>query len=174
MLLTRATLQPLRQLRDSCCCILSPPPPPSHLSSPAHHPPKPSSAGPNYDWTSQKTPNKAASQSLSFKFPLKPVVGTLANAAFIGRRDANNGTTNTAIVGGHVGIALNGVTLFTDADAQGRSVRPTLLTSRTLRIPAAAPPGRPLASLLLLAPLPGSAADTAPPPNTLLLPPKIN
>ncbi|KAI8853947.1 YHYH protein-domain-containing protein [Chytridium lagenaria] len=71
---------------------------------------------PNYDWTSQKTPNKAQVQCLNFTVPRSP---TINNTPFyIGvYTDKTQKTTNTAIPMGQLGITVNGVAIYGNADA---------------------------------------------------------
>ena len=69
---------------------------------------------PGYDWTSQSTPNKAYEQTKSVKVPVTPMIAKTPWATGIKNVD---GTTNTNPSKGSIGIAINGVSLYGNADA---------------------------------------------------------
>jgi hypothetical protein len=69
---------------------------------------------PGYDWTSQTTPNKAQEQSKTVKLPLSPKISTVPTLLGIKNID---GTTNTNPSKGAIGIAINGVSIYGNADA---------------------------------------------------------
>jgi len=69
---------------------------------------------PGYDWTSQTTPNKATEQSVKIKLPLCPKISTTLWPTGIKNVD---GTTNSNPSKGAIGISINGVALFGNADA---------------------------------------------------------
>jgi hypothetical protein len=72
---------------------------------------------PGYDWTSQTTPNKAQEQTKTVKLPLQPRISKNLYAVGIKNID---GTTNTSPVLGAIGIAINGVSIYGNSDADSR------------------------------------------------------
>ncbi|KAJ3330974.1 hypothetical protein HDU76_004374 [Blyttiomyces sp. JEL0837] len=74
---------------------------------------------PNYDWTSQTTPNKAQVQCYNFAVPLKPIINS--QSWYIGvYKDLAKTTANTKIPLGAIGIARNGVALYGNSDNDDR------------------------------------------------------
>lgn len=69
---------------------------------------------PGYDWTSQTTPNKAYQQTKVIKVPVTPMMAKTPWASGIKNVD---GTTNSNPSKGAIGIAINGVSLYGNADA---------------------------------------------------------
>jgi len=69
---------------------------------------------PGYDWTSQSTPNKAQEQTRVVKLPLSPKLSTVQTVLGIKNVD---GTTNSNPPKGAIGIAINGVAIYGNADA---------------------------------------------------------
>jgi len=73
---------------------------------------------PGYDWTSQTTPNKAQQESISVTVPLTPTIAT--TPTYVGF-NGPSGTTNANFILGQIGIARNGVAIYSNVDALGRN-----------------------------------------------------
>jgi len=72
---------------------------------------------PGYDWTSQRTPNTPYEQILSIKLPLQPKVSTSTYTIGIKNPDGSS-NSSPPLLG--VGIAINGVAIYGNADGEGR------------------------------------------------------
>ena len=70
---------------------------------------------PQYDWTSQSTPNKALVFNKTIKLPLKPKLST--QKIYVGIKGAN-GATNSSPVMGSIGVSVNGIAIYGNANAQ--------------------------------------------------------
>lgn len=64
---------------------------------------------PGYDWTRQSTPNQAGAHKIHEEIPLDPQLSSIVTPVGV--------STTSGVVGGPIGYALNGVAIFTNADA---------------------------------------------------------
>jgi hypothetical protein len=71
---------------------------------------------PGYDWTSQSTPNTALQYISSVKIRTTPIINT--TPTYIGIVSATGASLKG--IGGALGIAINGVAIFGNADADNR------------------------------------------------------
>ena len=69
---------------------------------------------PGYDWTSQTTPNSATEQKKVIKLPISPKLTT--KVYNVGIKNAD-GSTNSNPTKGPIGVAINGVSIYGNADA---------------------------------------------------------
>ncbi|KAL2914682.1 hypothetical protein HK105_205821 [Polyrhizophydium stewartii] len=69
---------------------------------------------PPYDWSSQKTPNTARYQYYSWKITWPPVIST--SKIYVGIYGAN-GATNSNPIMGPIGLSVDGVPIYSNADA---------------------------------------------------------
>ena len=74
---------------------------------------------PGYDWTSQTTGNTPFEQSIKMKLPLQPKISSASSTLNVSIKFAD-GTTNSSPVMNWIGVAVNGVTIFGNADGQKR------------------------------------------------------
>jgi len=74
---------------------------------------------PGYDWSTQTTPNTPVEtcQTLTYKYP--PVLKTskLSIGAYL---DNAKTTANPTMVGGQIGVSVNGIAIYSNADANDR------------------------------------------------------
>ena len=74
-------------------------------------------ACPGYDWSSQTTPDVAVWLNVTYKFPVTPVI---AASPWYMARTYPNGTSNpnagTGATQSYLGVAVNGVALYNDAN----------------------------------------------------------
>jgi len=71
---------------------------------------------PGYDWTSQTTPNTPYEQTIKIKLPLQPKLSTSTYTIAIKNPDGSANTTPPILA---VGIAVNGVAIYGNSDANG-------------------------------------------------------
>lgn len=69
---------------------------------------------PGYDWTSQTTPNKARKINKQVYLPIEPKLAK--NPIYVGIKN-KDGSKNTNPSKGPIGIAINGVSIYGNADA---------------------------------------------------------
>eukprot|EP00842_Homolaphlyctis_polyrhiza_P001203 jgi/Hompol1/2083/HPOL_005083-RA len=72
---------------------------------------------PPYDWTGQTTPNTAGYQNYAWKIVWPPVLST--TKTYIGIYAANNSTNSNPVMG-TVGLSVDGVAIYGNADANRR------------------------------------------------------
>lgn len=70
---------------------------------------------PDYDWTSQSTPNKAMVFNRVVKLPLQPKIST--SKVYVGIKDGS-GNTNSKPIMGAIGVSVNGIAIFGNANDQ--------------------------------------------------------
>ncbi|GAX72835.1 hypothetical protein CEUSTIGMA_g290.t1 [Chlamydomonas eustigma] len=73
---------------------------------------------PNRAWSSQTAPNTPYIQNVKWLFPSNPVI---SSSPYYMSRLYPNGTNNTKNPGGPVGLMLDGLNMYNDADAQQRN-----------------------------------------------------